>query len=160
MPPVQLEPDYDAVECPLTILNRSRTGLDLTSELLVDNPCDREGGLSDRDHQARAIAAQVREEVATRVSLLAAGVTPGLAVVLAETTQRVRSTFGTRSVWPAEWASMRERYAYPARARCQLQDTIAELNGDESIHGILFSFLYLHRLSRVSQRRYQHHRRG
>ena len=87
----------------------------------------------------RAIAAQVREEVATRVSLLAArGVTPGLAVVLA-------GDDPASQVYVRNKERMAGRVGIDARtirlpgtlAPSQLRDTIAELNGDESIHGIL-----------------------
>ena len=102
----------------------------------------------------RAIAAQVREEVATRVSLLAArGVTPGLAVVLA-------GDDPASQVYVRNKERMAGRVGIDARtilpgtlAPSQLRDTVAGTTVT-SPFASWFSFLYLHRLSRVSQRRY------
>ncbi|MGC6417284.1 MAG: bifunctional methylenetetrahydrofolate dehydrogenase/methenyltetrahydrofolate cyclohydrolase FolD [Bradymonadia bacterium] len=87
----------------------------------------------------RAIAAKVRDEVATRVSLLAErGVKPGLAVVLA-------GDDPASQVYVRNKERMAGRVGIDARtirlpetlAPSQLRDTIAELNHDDSVHGIL-----------------------
>jgi methylenetetrahydrofolate dehydrogenase (NADP+)/methenyltetrahydrofolate cyclohydrolase len=87
----------------------------------------------------KAMAAEIRREVAERVAKLAArGVTPGLAAVLVGDDEPSRIYVGAKERACAEVGIRSERHELPGDAsEDELLGLVGRLNGDSAVHGIL-----------------------
>jgi methylenetetrahydrofolate dehydrogenase (NADP+)/methenyltetrahydrofolate cyclohydrolase len=87
----------------------------------------------------KAMAADIRSEVAERVKALAgAGVTPGLAAVLVGDDEASRIYVGAKQKACAEVGIHSERYDLPGDvSQDDLVELIRRLNADPAVHGIL-----------------------
>ena len=87
----------------------------------------------------KAMAADIRGEVAERVRALArGGVTPGLAAVLVGDDEPSRIYVGAKQKACAEVGIHSERHELPGDAsEGELLDLVRGLNGDGSVHGVL-----------------------
>jgi methylenetetrahydrofolate dehydrogenase (NADP+) / methenyltetrahydrofolate cyclohydrolase len=87
----------------------------------------------------KAMAAEIRSEVAERVKALAGGgVTPGLAAVLVGDDEASRIYVGAKQKACAEVGIHSERYDLPGDvSQDELLEVIRRLNADPAVHGIL-----------------------
>jgi methylenetetrahydrofolate dehydrogenase (NADP+)/methenyltetrahydrofolate cyclohydrolase len=86
-----------------------------------------------------AVAAQIKAELADEVErLAAAGARPGLAAVLVGDDEASHIYVGAKQRAAARWGIDSRRVELPADAsQGQVLDTVAELNADPSVHGII-----------------------
>src|ERR1700704_4066864 len=100
----------------------------------------REGVMSARIINGKAIAAELRVKVAAEVKRLSAqhGITPGLAVVLAGNNPASESYVGSKAKATKEAGTMSFDHRLPdSVSQAELMALVQKLNADPAVHGIL-----------------------
>src|ERR687887_931109 len=87
----------------------------------------------------KAVAAQIRDELAAEVErLAAAGRRPGLAAVLVGDDEASHIYVGAKQRAAGRWGIDSRRVALPARAsQAQVLDQVVALNADPAVNGII-----------------------